>query len=115
MMRIAAIALVVVVALLAVPAVRHFREQPPPRPPAVRLSFAMPPGVEPGFGEETLDAAISPDESEVIFVATPLLQGSGIRQLWRRVLDSERAEPVAGTEGAQQPAWKRTGHVVSFF
>jgi hypothetical protein len=106
---------------LSVPAVRHLREQPPPPPPAVRLSFSAPPGVDPGFGDESLDAAISPDESEMVFVATHRETGQsaearvGSRQLWRRALDGERAEPLPGTAGAQQPAWKQTGNVISFF
>jgi hypothetical protein len=67
----------------------------------------VPDGVEP----EPLDAAISPDEARVAFVAT----SRGITQLWRRALDVEEAEPLPGTEGARFPAWKRTGDVVSFF
>jgi hypothetical protein len=46
-----------------------------------------------------------------VFVAT----SDGTARLWRRALDEARAEPIAGTEGAQLPAWKQTGSVVSFF
>lgn len=118
--RIAILLLATTLAIVAVPAVRHFREQPPPPPPAIRLSLPAPAGVESGFADETLDAAISPDESTVVFVATDLRadtagQHEGVRRLWRRTLERERAEPVPGTEGAQQPAWKPTGNVVAFF
>ena len=109
-----------VVALL-IPTVRHFRESAPPPPPAARLALAAPPGTELGAGDDPLDLAISPDQREIVFVATQLRRentvqpASGVSQLWRRRLDSERAEPIPGTEGAQIPAWKQTGNVISFF
>jgi len=109
-----------VVALL-IPTVRHFRESAPPPPPAVRLALTAPPGTEFGAGDDPLDLAISPDQREIVFVATQLRRentvqpASGVSQLWRRRLDSERAEPIPGTEGAQIPAWKQTGNVISFF
>jgi eukaryotic-like serine/threonine-protein kinase len=120
MTRVVAILLAVLALLLLVPAIRHLREQPPPPPPAIRLSLPSPAGVESGFADETLDAAISPDESAIVFVATDLRadatgQHEGVRRLWRRSLASERAEPLPGTEGAQQPAWKPTGNVIAFF
>jgi eukaryotic-like serine/threonine-protein kinase len=99
------------IAILAVPAVRHLRETAAPPPPAIRLSFVVPPGSELGSSEDVLDAAISPDERQIVFVATT----DGTARLWRRAFDNERAELIAGTDGAQLPAWKRTGTVVSFF
>lgn len=115
-----AIVLSVALAMVTVPAVRHLREEPPPPPDTVRLSLAPPAGVESGFADETLDAAISPDDSAIVFVATDVRTDAtgrreGIRRLWRRTLDAGRAEPLAGTEGAQQPAWKPTGNVIAFF
>jgi len=95
---------------LAVPAVRHLRETPPPDP-AIRAAFAPPPGTEPGSGDRALDAAISPDQRSLVFVAAT----QGTTALWRRALDAERADRIAGTEGAQLPAWKLTGNVISFF
>jgi dipeptidyl aminopeptidase/acylaminoacyl peptidase len=35
--------------------------------------------------------------------------------LWRRDLESDRAEPLAGTEGAQLPAWSANGDAILFF
>ena len=108
----AAIAIALVaVAILAVPAVRHLSEVPPDPGSPLRLSFPTPSGAELGSGEEILDAAISPDERQIVFVATT----NGVARLWRRALDSERSEAIAGTDGAQLPAWKQTGAVVSFF
>ncbi len=109
-----------VIALL-IPAVRHFRESPPPPPPAVRLSLSAPTGTELGAGDEPLDAAISPDQRQIVFVATErhreafVQPPAGATQLWRQRLDAERAEVLAGTANARQPAWKQTGNVVSFF
>jgi eukaryotic-like serine/threonine-protein kinase len=109
--RIVVAALVIVVMALAWPAVRHWRERPLAPPPSVRLSFAAPTGAELGSVDDALDAAIAPDERTIVFVATT----DGTPRLWRRLVDSDRAEPLAGTDGAQLPAWKRTGNVVSFF
>jgi hypothetical protein len=113
-------ALAAAVALL-IPTVRHLREEPPPPPPAIRLALIAPPGTELGSGDEPLDLAVSPDEREVVFVATARRRGTGVQppagssQLWRRRLDAERAEAIPQTENARQPAWKQTGNVLSFF
>jgi eukaryotic-like serine/threonine-protein kinase len=115
-----ALSVALAVALLF-PAIQHLREAPPPPPPTVRLSLTAPPGTELGVGDEPLDAAISPDQREVVFVATQIRRGlinlapAGVTQLWRRRLDAEESEPIAGTEGARLPAWKQTGRVLSFF
>ena len=93
------------------PLLRHFRETPPPPPPPVRLSLTAPPGAELGVGDEVLDAAISPDDREMVFVATL----NGVTQLWRRAFDTEAAEALKDTVGAALPAWKANGRVVSFF
>ena len=83
------------------------RDQPPVAAPPVRLSLPVQEGVDAG----PLDAAIAPDESSIVFVAT----SRGTTQLWRREFVDEDARPLAGTEGARMPAWKQTGSVVSFF
>ena len=106
---------------LLIPTVRHLREEPPAPPPAIRLALIAPPGTGLGAGGEPLDLAISPDEREVVFVATQWRRGTAVQppagasQLWRRRLDVESANAIAETEGAQQPAWKQTGNVLSFF
>src|SRR5688572_9115752 len=121
MRRAAAVAAVAAIVALLIPTVRHLREAPPPPPPAVRLSLAAPAGTELGIGDEPLDAAISPDEREVVFVATQRQRQAGAQppagtsQLWRQRLDAERADRIEGTEDARLPAWKQTGHVLSFF
>jgi Tol biopolymer transport system component len=119
--HVAAVAAIGAFVAISVVAIRHWREQAPPPSPALRLAFGIPDTVDAGFADETLDAAISPDETAVVFVATDRGTGStggtrpGIRQLWRRALSDERAVPVPGTAGAQQPAWKPSGRVIAFF
>ena len=106
-----AIALALAVVGLSIPVVRHLREVPPPPPPPLTLTLGAPSGAELGSGDEPLDAAISPDERHIVFVATR----AGTTTLWRRTLDSDRAEPLAGTEGAQLPAWSANGDAILFF
>ena len=103
-------AALIVVALLAWPLVQRYREQPPPPPPTIRLSLDPPPGVELGTGDDGLDAAIAPDGTEIVFVAT----AEGRAQLWRRRVDIERAEPIAGTEAGHAPAWSADGRTIAF-
>ena len=103
--------LVLAVIGLAIPVVRHLREVPPPPPPTVTLTLGAPPGTELGSGDEPLDAAISPDERHIVFVATR----AGTTMLWRRTLDADRAEALSGTEGAQLPSWSVTSDAVLFF
>ena len=109
--RAVALACAAALALAVAPLVRHYREVSPPPPPLVRLALAAPAGAELGAGDEVLDAAISPDGCEMVFVAT----ARGVTQLWRRAFDTESAEPLEGTAGAALPAWKANGHLISFF
>jgi eukaryotic-like serine/threonine-protein kinase len=108
--RAAAIVCAVALAAALVPLVRHLREAPPPPPPLLRLALAAPQGAELGAGDEVLDAAISPDGREMVFVAT----AGGVTQLWRRSLDTDAAEPLPNTVGAAHPAWKPDGRTLSF-
>jgi len=103
--------LILAIVGLSIPVVRHLREVPPPPPPPLTLTLGAPSDAELGSGDEPLDAAISPDERHIAFVATR----AGTTTLWRRTLDSDRAEPLAGTEGAQLPAWSANGDAILFF
>jgi eukaryotic-like serine/threonine-protein kinase len=85
---------------------------PSPTPPApVRLLIPPPDSAAFGTGAEPLDAALSPDGGEMVFVAT----SNGAAQLWRRQLAGDRAQPIGGTEGARQPAWIAGQRAVSFW
>ena len=109
--RVSTIVLAVALALAAFTAVRRARQPPAAAPAPIRTSIDPPPGAELGAGDDVLDAALSPEGRELVFVAT----SAGVPQLWRRPLDAERAELLTGTDGAAMPAWKRGGGVVSFF
>ncbi|BCS31078.1 hypothetical protein TBR22_A02780 [Luteitalea sp. TBR-22] len=95
----------VVAAALAVPALRHLRETPPPAPPEMRLDIATP------TTEAPLDFALSPDGRALVFVAS----GDGPPRLWLRRFDQAEARPLAGTEGARGPFWSPDSRVVGFF
>ncbi len=56
--------------------------------------------------------ALSPDGRSLVFVAT---DANGERQLWIRQLDSSRAQPLDGTNGASDPFWAPSGADVAFF
>lgn len=109
--RLATAILAALLTAAAVPALRHLRETPPPPPPALRAALDAPVGSELGSGDDILDAAISPDGLQIAFVAT----ADGVPALWQRALDSDRAQPLRGTEGASLPAWKQDGSALSFF
>src|SRR5262245_53324303 len=108
--RVATAGLLVLTVLLAWPLIQRYREQPAPPPPPLRLSLAAPPGTELGAGDDGLDAAVSPAGDALVFVAT----SQGRVQLWHRRLDTERAEPIAGTEGGHAPAWSADGGSIAF-
>ena len=84
-----AVAAVVIVAL-AIPAVRHLRETPPPAPPETRIEIVTP------ATDQPMSFALSPDGRQIVFVAS----GDGASRLWLRSLATTTAQPLAGTEGA---------------
>jgi hypothetical protein len=100
-----------VAALLGWRLVAELRRPPAPLPPAVRLGLLPPEGAVLGAADERLDAAVSPANDEVVFVATV----DGVSQLWRRPLAGDRATPLAGTESASSPTWIIDQRAVSFF
>jgi eukaryotic-like serine/threonine-protein kinase len=112
MWRIAALVLVVALMLALYPAVRHWREQPPPVAPPVAFALTPPPGAEFGSSSDLgLDLAMAPSGREIVFTAA----SGGEVQLWRRRLDSDRAEPIAHTSAAAMPAYSHDGSVVWHF
>lgn len=96
---------------LAIPAIRHLREVPPPPPPVVRLALVAPPDAALGFGDDPLDATVSADGQDVVFVAT----ADGTPHLWRRRLGDTSIVRLEGTAGAQMPAWNRRADALAFF
>jgi serine/threonine protein kinase/Tol biopolymer transport system component len=101
---IAAVAVLGMIAL-AIPAVRHLRETPPPAPPETRLEIVTPPTDQP------TSFALSPDGRQIVFVAS----GDGESRLWLRSLATTTAQPLAGTVGATYPFWSPDGRAIGFF
>jgi len=93
-----------VVAVLAL-AVLYFR-RPPTETHAVRFFFNPP--EKNGFG----DFALSPDGLRLAFVAT---DASGKTLLWVRSLDSTTAQPLPGTDEADDPFWSPDSRSIGFF
>ncbi len=92
---------------LAIPAVRHLREAPPPAP-LIRSALLSPPyfSVDPNF------MAVSPDGTRIAFTGQ---DRDGIRRVWVRPLDAVAAQPLAGTDGALGPFWSPDGQSIGFF
>jgi serine/threonine protein kinase/Tol biopolymer transport system component len=80
---------------------------PPPRR-TLRVNIIAPDG---NYFRPT-DLAISPDGSKFAFAAT---DSNGKTQLWVRSLDSESAQPLAGTDGATEPFWSPDNKTIGFF
>jgi len=92
----------VVIAALAVPALRHLREVPPSEPPVMRFTIAPPDGVT-----VTSAPMISPDGTRVVFA------GGGA--LFVRPLDALAAQRLPATEGAGFPFWSPDSLSIGFF
>jgi serine/threonine protein kinase/Tol biopolymer transport system component len=91
---------------LAIPAVRHLRETPPPAPPETRLDIVTPDTDQPK------NFALSPDGRRIVFIGPGVDGGS---RLWLRSLAETSAQPLTGTEGATQPFWKPDSRALGFF
>jgi len=87
---------------LAIPAVRHLRETPPPE---MRVEINTPSTPLP------LHFALSPDGARLAFVAS----GNGPQRLWVRSLDATAAQPLVGTAGATYPFWSPDSRSLGFF
>jgi len=91
-----------VIAALAIPALRHLQEA---LPPETRVDIVTPATGQPASFE------LSPDGRQLVFVAA---DDKGSR-LWLRSLATTTAQPLAGTEGASFPFWSPDGRSVGFF
>ena len=97
-----AVATLIVVAALAIPAVRHLRETPPPALLETRTEIVTPGG---GGSRSRPTGANS----------SSTLPSDGVSRLWLRSLSETRAQPLAGTEGADQPFWSPDSRSIAFF
>ena len=96
---------VVVIAGLAIPAVRHLRET---LPAEMRLQIVTPPTRQP------VEFALSPDGRYIVFVASEP-SSNGVHRLFLRAFDKIEAQPIAGTDNARAPFWSPDSRSVGFF
>jgi len=94
----------IVAALLAVPAVRHLSEAPPPALPETRTEIVTPEGSRGGF-------ALSPDGRQVVFSSS---SNGAVGRLFIRSLAETTARSLPGTEGAAAPFWSPDGRSIGF-
>jgi serine/threonine protein kinase/Tol biopolymer transport system component len=73
--------------------------------PEMRLEIDTPATVAP------LEFALSPDGRYIVFVAS----GDGPQRLWLRSLAKADSQPMAGTEGADNPFWSPDSRSIGFF
>ncbi len=103
------------------------RSQSPKTPPLRLVRFAVPPPRGTAFLStvETTELAVSPDGSQIAFVATgtprsgPGVTGAtesgGGRAIWVRDLSVLEPRPISGTEGASSLFWSPDGRSLGFF
>ena len=90
----------------------------PPGPPVVRFQIDPPTngffGSSSGIGrlDGTSGGAISPDGTQIAFVATEKPERT---QLWVRRMDAFTPRPLAGTENGLLPFWSPDGRWLGFF
>ena len=85
---------------------------PPAVPRTVRFSVPPPPGRTFLDTVETVPLALSPDGSQLAFVAR---DPTGVTRLWLRPLSAMEARPLEGTEGALSSLWSPDGRSLAFF
>ena len=106
------------VLVLALGAAGFFLLRPAAAVSPVRLSATIPPGMRFQVGGGAAGApagnsgSISPDGSKLLFT---LIDGTGKWQIWIRSIDGVAAQPLAGTEAANNPFWSADSRYVGFF
>jgi serine/threonine-protein kinase len=77
-----------------------------------RLTMTFPPNAPAALTSQAPGGfAMSPDGSELVYVATV----GGARQLYRRALDQLEAQPIPGTQNGVQPVFSPDGAWVAYF
>lgn len=108
-------AAIALAAIFAVPAIRHWREQPPAPPPApqpLRASWTAPEGIDIGAGGDYLfGLALAPDGRRLAYPATK----DGVVSLWSHDLRTGDSRLVPGTNGGTLPFWSADGSKIGFF
>ena len=101
--------------MLAVPAVRHWRERPPaPVPPAqpLRSAWIPPDGLDAGAGADySFGLSLAPDGRQLVYPAAK----AGVVSLWLHDLSSGTTRELPGTTGAAMPFWSPDTNRIGFF
>jgi eukaryotic-like serine/threonine-protein kinase len=88
--------------------------KPSPSRPVTRTVINLPPGQRLA-GFDNLVLAISPDGSQLAYVATTQGAGGETQRIYLRKMDSLDANPIPGTEGAVDPFFSPDGQWLGFF
>jgi Tol biopolymer transport system component len=108
-------AALLVAAMLAVPAVRHWRERPPlpPAPPQPLRSAWLPPeGTVTGSGGEyPFGLALATNGRQLVYPAAK----AGLVSLWLHDLRNGETRALPGTDDAVLPFWSAEGSRIGFF
>ena len=78
---------------------------------ALRVAIVPPDGVRLSVGNPSGRFAMSPDGRRIAMVA---VDRSGTQSLWVRPLDTDVAQPLAGTENASFPFWSPDSRSIAF-
>jgi eukaryotic-like serine/threonine-protein kinase len=89
--------------------------KPASQRPVTRTVIALPQGQRLADFNHYLVLALSPDGSQLAYVATTDGAGGATQQIYLRKMDSLEANPVLGTEGGSDPFFSRDGQWLGFF
>src|SRR5215203_981494 len=108
-------AAIVLAAVFALPAIRHWREQPvppPPPPQPLRAAWTAPNGLDiGGGGDYAFGLALEPGGRQLAFPAIK----AGVASLWLQDLRTGDAQMVPGTARGTLPFWSADGPTIGFF
>ncbi len=100
-------------AALVVVAITTLRKTPPaPSPTPIRFTVAPPPSGVFSYSLEGTFLAVSPDGSQLAYVAS---EPGSDRRILLRPFSSLEARPIPGTEGAASLFWSPDGQTIGFF
>src|SRR6266545_4836968 len=100
-------------AALAVAAIATLRKAPPATSPTpIRFTVAPPPNGVFSYSLEGAFLAVSPDGSQLAYIAS---EPGGDRRIYLRPFSSLEARPILGTEGAASLFWSPDGRTIGFF
>ena len=115
MYRVITAAAIITAMILAVPAVRHWRERPPaPVSPAqpIRSTWIAPDGLTPGAGADySFGLSLAPDGRQLVYPAAK----AGVVSLRLHDLSSGATRDLPGTSSAAMPFWSPDMTRIGFF